>query len=58
MLKQNFSDMEMLEFLNKIVFYHKATFPGMLESLSAGIKPIYDEVKKNSFLLKSIIKKE
>lgn len=57
MLKQDYTDMKLFEFLNKLIFYHKATFPGLLESLSNGIKPIYDNVKKNNFLLKLIIKK-
>lgn len=56
-LKQDFTNIKLIEFLNKLVFYHRATFPGLYESLSSGIRPIYEEVKRNNFLLKSITKK-
>jgi WD40 repeat protein len=56
-LKQDFSNLKFADILNKIIFYHKITIPGMLESLHSGIKPLYLDVKKNKYILESIIKK-
>lgn len=56
-LKQDFTNIKFIQMINKILFWHKIAYPGLLEILRNGTKSIYDNIKSNKYLIEAIDEK-
>lgn len=54
-LKQDFTDTRLIELVNRIVFYHRVSLPGLADSLSEGTKTNYSLLRKNHYLMQSMM---
>lgn len=55
-MRQDFTNIRMAEVVNRIVFHHRISLPGLSDSLHEGTKAAYSLLKKNHYIMKSMNK--
>lgn len=56
-LKQDFGNIRLIELINRVVFHHRVSLPGLLDILSEGTRTSYSLLKKNHYLMQSMIQR-
>lgn len=54
-LKQDFTNIKFIQVINKILIWHKMTYPGLLETIRNGTKDTYNNIKNNKYLIETIL---